>query len=131
MQKVQLIGNVGGEPEVREVGDNQVANFSIATTESYKNKQGEKITNTEWHNIVIWGGLAKVVQSYVKKGDKLYLEGKIKTETYEKDGEKKYTTKIICNQMEMLGGKPTGPSNESKAVSEVKKSAEDEDDLPF
>ena len=131
MQKVQLIGNVGGEPELREVGDNQVANFSIATTESYKNKQGEKITNTEWHNIVIWGGLAKVVQSYVKKGDKLYLEGKIKTETYEKDGEKKYTTKIICNQMEMLGGKPTGPANESKAVSEVKKSAEDEDDLPF
>ena len=131
MNKVILIGNVGSDPEVRQVGESQVVNFSLATSKSYKKKNGEKQTDTEWHNIVIWGNLSKVIELYVKKGDKLALEGEIKTEVYEKDGEKKYATKIICNQMEMLGGKPTGPANESKAVSEVKKSAEDEDDLPF
>ena len=105
VNRVILIGRVGKEPEIREVGENKVANFTLATSEKYKNKAGEQVENTEWHNIVIWRGLAKVVESYVKKGMQLYLEGKIETKSYEKDGVTKYSTSIICNNMQMLGGK--------------------------
>ena len=74
MNKVILIGNVGSDPEVRQVGESQVVNFSLATSKSYKKKNGEKQTDTEWHNIVIWGNLSKVIELYVKKGDKLDIE---------------------------------------------------------
>jgi len=123
INKVILIGNIGQDPEIRRLESGmQVANFSLATSEIYKDKQGNKQTNTEWHNIQIWGSLADVVERYVKKGDKLYLEGKIKTSSWEdKEGNKKYKTDIICNIMQMLGNRTNNKSPES----------EESDDLPF
>ena len=107
-QKVILLGFVGKDPEVRYLDENTpVANFTLATSESYKNREGQRIEQTEWHQIVIWRGLAKVVESYVKKGSQLYLEGKIRTRSYDdKDGNKRYITEIVCDTMKMLGGKP-------------------------
>jgi len=104
VNKVILIGNVGKDPEVRQAGNSKVANFSLATSENYKDKQGNKQTKTEWHNITIWGNLASVVERFVKKGDKILLEGKVVTRSYEKNGEKRYATDIVCSQMTMLGG---------------------------
>ena len=106
VNKVILIGRVGNEPDIKVIGEKKVANFSFATSETYKDKNsGDKIENTEWHNIVIWGGLADVVESYVHKGDQLYLEGKLMTRKWEKEGITYSRTEIVCNQMQMLGGK--------------------------
>ncbi len=91
LNKVMLIGRLGKDPEIRAISSGaKVANFSIATDESYKDKDGVKHEKTEWHNIVIWRGLAEVVEKYVKKGDLIYIEGKLTTEKYEKDGVTKY-----------------------------------------
>jgi single-strand DNA-binding protein len=126
VNKVILIGNVGKDPEIRNLDNgNTVANFSLATSETYKDKNGEKQTDTEWHNVTIWGKLAEVVSKYVTKGKKVYLEGKIKTRSYEKDGETKYVTDIICNNMQILSSK-----NDTETTS-VPKSTPDPDDLPF
>ena len=130
VNKVILIGRVGKDPEVRTMDSgNKVANFSLATSEKYTKKDGEKVENTEWHNISIWRGLAEVVEKYVKKGSLLYLEGKIKTRSYEKDGEKRYITEVICHDMTMLGSKS---DNQQAATSEpVKQETMDEaGDLP-
>lgn len=144
VNKVILIGNVGQDPEVRHLDkDVAVANFSLATSESYTAKSGEKVTTTEWHNIVVWRGLAKVVEQYVKKGDKLYIEGRIRTRAWDdKDGNKRYTTEIYTDNMEMLssrgssaqGAAPgmSAPKNDTAAsVQEPDFSSSQEDDLPF
>lgn len=142
INKVVLVGNVGKDPEVKYFdNDSVVANFSLATSESYTNKNGEKVTNTEWHNIQVWRGLAKVVEKYVKKGDLLYVEGKIKTRSYDdKDGNKKYTTEIQVDELKMLGGRSNKDSSDysttNAATSQVRESASvtndsDIDDLPF
>ena len=142
VNKVLLIGNVGRDPEVRHLDkDVTVANFPLATSESYTAKNGEKVTTTEWHNLVVWRGLAKVVEQYVKKGDKLYIEGRIRTRTWDdKDGNKRYTTEIYVDNMEMLGGPKGNDSNNTQAtaVKEPAKSVNEpdfepseEDDLPF
>ncbi len=113
VNKVILVGNVGRDPEVQYVSDNvPVARFPLATSETYKDKNGEKITNTEWHNIVVWRGLAQVVEKYVKKGSQLYIEGKITHRQYEKDGVTKYFTEIVANSLQMLGkaGEGTSPN---------------------
>lgn len=107
VNKVILVGRVGKDPEVRHLdGGKSVAKFSVATSETYKDKSGNKQESTEWHNIEVWGDLAKVAESYVKKGDMLYIEGSIKTDSWEDNGVKKYATKIRCNSLIMLGGKP-------------------------
>ncbi len=105
VNKVILVGNVGKDPEVRYLENGTaVCNFPFATSETYKNREGEKVTTTEWHNIVLWRGLAEVAEKYVKKGQQLYLEGKIRTRSYEdKDGVKKYMTEIYGDNMVMLG----------------------------
>lgn len=140
VNKVLLIGNVGKDPEVRHLDkDVTVANFPLATSESYIAKNGEKVTTTEWHNIVIWRGLAKVVEQYVKKGDKLYLEGRIRTRSWDdKDGNKRYTTEIYADNMEMLGSPRNNDDssdpeskNQEGNVSEPDFSSSEEDDLPF
>lgn len=106
VNKVILLGNVGADPAIREVNEMKVASFSLATSESYKDKQGNKVEKTEWHNLVVWGALAKVVESYVKKGDKLYVEGKISYRSYEdKEGQQKHITEIKVTELRMLGGK--------------------------
>ena len=112
VNRVTLIGNVGNDPEIRYVSENMpVARFSLATSETFTNKTGERVTNTEWHNIVLWQGLAKVTESYIKKGAQVYIEGRLTYSNYEKDGQKRYFTEIVATQMKMLG-KKEGGSNE-------------------
>ncbi|MEE9542630.1 MAG: single-stranded DNA-binding protein, partial [Thermodesulfobacteriota bacterium] len=105
VNKVILVGNLGADPEVRySASGTAVANFRIATTESYKNKEGQKEDKTEWHRIVTFGKLAEICGEYLAKGKQVYVEGRIQTNQWEdKEGNKRYTTEIICNQMQMLG----------------------------
>jgi single-strand DNA-binding protein len=107
VNKVILVGNVGKDPEIRHLDSGvAVANFSLATSETYIAKNGEKITTTEWHNIVLWRGLAEVAEKYVTKGRQLYIEGRIRTRNYDdKDGNKRYITEIYGDTMQMLGSK--------------------------
>lgn len=110
VNKVIVLGNVGNDPEIRYMPNgNAVASFSIATSEQWKDKNtGEKQERTEWHNITIFGKLAEIVEKYVKKGSKLYIEGKLKTDKYEKEGVTHYSTKIIANEMQMLDSRASG-----------------------
>ena len=103
--KVQLIGNVGNEPEITNLeSGNKVAKFSIATNESYKDSKGEKVTNTQWHNIVAWGKIAEIVEKYVGKGKEVALEGKLTSRSYEtKEGEKRYVTEVVVDEILLLG----------------------------
>ncbi len=103
--KVQLIGNLGNDPEIINLESGKtLAKFSIATNESYKNTNGEKITETQWHNIVAWGKTAEIVNKYLKKGKEVAIEGKLTTKTWEdKTGAKRYITEIVLNELLMLG----------------------------
>ena len=107
VNKVILVGNLGKDPEVKYLDNGvAVANFSLATTENYKNKEGERVSQTEWHNVVLWRGLAEVAEKYLKKGASVYVEGKIKTRKWEdKEGVTRYSTEILGENMTMLGGK--------------------------
>jgi single-strand DNA-binding protein len=149
VNKVILVGRVGKNPDVKYTdGGTCVAKFPFATDDSYKKKDsGEKVSITDWHNIVIWRGLAEVVEKYVNKGDQLFLEGKIKTRRYVKNNEDRYITEIIVDNMQMLGGnskkeKKEEPKREYKANNfpEEQKKEEDQfsndigspdEDLPF
>ena len=103
--KVQLIGNLGNDPEIINLESGKtLAKFSIATNESYKNAQGEKVTDTQWHNIVAWGKTAQIIEKFVTKGKEVAIEGKLTTRSWEdKDGMKRYTTEVVCNELLMLG----------------------------
>jgi single-strand DNA-binding protein len=102
---VQLIGRLGKEPEVRTFDSGKkMAIFSLATSETYYNNQGEKVQETQWHNIVVWGKKVDVVEKYLHKGNEIALQGKIQTRSYEKEGEKRYVTEINLNDLLMLGG---------------------------
>ena len=115
VNKVILIGRLGKDPEVRNLENGaSVANFSIATTESYKDRTtGEKKEITEWHNIVLWRGLAEIAQKYLHKGDLVYIEGKLRTRSWEKEGVTRYTTEVVGDNMTMLGTKGGGSSSSS------------------
>jgi single-strand DNA-binding protein len=105
--KVQLIGNLGNDPEIinLETGK-KLAKFSVATNESYKNAQGEKITDTQWHNVVAWGKTVDIIEKYVTKGKEVAIEGKLTSRSYEtKTGEKRYITEVVCNELLLLGAK--------------------------
>ncbi len=103
---VQLIGRLGKDPEVKTFGTKKKkAWFSIATSDSYKNQKGEKVEDTQWHNIVMWDKLASIAEKYLKKGQEVAIEGKLVHRAYEVEGEKKYITEINVNDMVMLGGK--------------------------
>jgi len=137
VNKVILVGNLGKDPEVRYLDSGvAVANFSLATTENYKNKEGERVSQTEWHNIVLWRGLAEVAEKWLKKGSSVYIEGKIKTRKWEdKEGNTRYTTEILADNMTMLGGKPqvdTDKESINAQSSDGNTSENDStDDLPF
>jgi single-strand DNA-binding protein len=106
VNKVILVGNLGKDPEVRYMPNGEaVCNFSIATTDSWKDKAGEKQERTEWHNIVMYRKLAEIAGEYLKKGRPVYIEGRLQTRKWEKDGVDRYTTEIIVDQMQMLGGR--------------------------
>jgi len=106
VNKVILIGNLGKDPEIRYLeSGTAVANLTLATTEKYKDRSGNQVENTEWHDLEMWEGLAKVAEQYLKKGSSIYVEGKIKTDSWQDDqGNKKYRTRIRVQQMTMLGG---------------------------
>ena len=103
--KVQLIGNLGSNPEIITLdGGKKIAKFSIATNESYKNAQGEKVTDTQWHNVVAWGKTAQIIEKYVTKGKEVAIEGKLTSRSYDdKDGNKRYITEVVCSELLMLG----------------------------
>lgn len=102
---VHLIGFLGKDPEIKNFGERKRASFSIATTDSYKNPKGEKVEDTQWHNVVTWGKLAEVVEKYLKKGQEVAIEGKLVHRVYEAQGEKRFYTEISVNDLLMLGGK--------------------------
>jgi single-strand DNA-binding protein len=104
---VRLIGNLGNAPEVKTIADNKkLAKFSMATNETYKNEKGEKVTETYWHNIIVWGKLAGIAEKYLQKGSEVAIEGKLTNKSYtDKDGNKRYVTEIIANEILMMGGK--------------------------
>lgn len=145
VNKVILVGRLGKDPEVRHLENGAtVANFSMATSETYKDRQtGERREQTEWHNVVLWRGLAEVAEKYVKKGDMIYVEGKLRTRSWEKDGVTRYTTEVVGDNMTMLGGgsggSPQGQSagdysgqQQSQASAPVQDAPGDvSDDLPF
>jgi len=141
VNKVILVGNVGKDPEVRYLENGvAVANFPFATSETYRNKNGEKVTQTEWHNIVLWRGLAEVAEKYVKKGSQLYIDGKIRTRAWDdKDGNKRYTTEIVGDTMQMLGKRSDSGSDSTAPQEEISEGdientngvPDETDDLPF
>lgn len=145
VNKVILVGNLGKDPEVRYLeSGTAVANFSLATSESWKDrKTGERKDVTEWHNIVLWRGLAEVAEKYLKKGNQVYIEGKLKTRSWEdKEGVTRYMTEVVADNMTMLGGKRSNEGGSSQAAekpetantpeSEPKIEGDDSgDDLPF
>ena len=157
VNKVILIGNLGRDPEVRHLeSGTSVASFSMATTESYKDRTtGERRDVTEWHNIVLWRGLADIAEKYLKKGSSVYIEGKLRTRSWEKDGVTRYTTEVVGDNLTMLGGnqggqsgsnRPPMPTEESYGASPVPTTAQSQptggntspaiesdvsDDLPF
>lgn len=137
LNKVQLIGNLGKDPELKYTPSGvAVATFSIATSESWKDQDGNQQEKTEWHNIVAWRKLAEICGEYLKKGKKVYLEGKLQTRNYEKDGIKRYVTEIVADQLIMLdggGGAGKGSSSSSTASesSPMQADVPKDDDLPF
>lgn len=140
VNKVILIGNLGKDPETHSLESGiKVSRFSLATTETFKNKEGVKTSKTEWHNIVMWRGLAEVAEKYLHKGNSVYIEGKITYRQWDdKEGNKRYTTDIVADNMTMLGSAPrvdskdSAPPQEKAEGSAVEPSTpEPEDDLPF
>ena len=143
VNKVILVGNLGKDPEVRHLENGTaVANFPIATSESYKDREGNRVDQTEWHNVVVWRKLAEIAESYLKKGSQIYLEGKLRTRSWDDpQGNKRYTTEVVADTFTMLskredangsqgGGNyqaASTPQNNAAANNTV----QEEDDLPF
>jgi len=138
VNKVILVGNLGKDPEVRHLeGGTAVANFPLATTETYKDKSGQRQSQTEWHNIVLWRGLAEVAEKYLKKGNQIYLEGNLRSRSWEdKEGNTRYITEVVADSMTMLGSKKDSEDRQSSPTSYEKNDepivpTEEDDDLPF
>ena len=134
INKVILIGNLGKDPEVNHLeGGITVTKFPLATSEVYMDKNGNRVEQTEWHNIVCWRKLAEIAEKFLKKGSAIYVEGKIKTRNYtDKENQKRYFTEIVADTFTMLDRKPEG-TGETSNVSETAETSVDEpaDDLPF
>ncbi len=136
LNKVMLIGNVGNDPEVRYVdgpsGQAKVAQFSVATTERFRSRSGENRDITEWHNIVVWRGLADVAEKYVKKGTQLYVEGRIRTRSWEdQTGNKRYTTEVIGDKIELLGRRSDNPATSEQNSSSTQEKTYTQNENPF
>lgn len=134
LNKVMLIGHLGKDPELSYTpSGTAVCKFTLATNESYKGDDGNLVERTEWHNITAWRKMAEICSQYLKKGSKIYLEGKIQTDSYEKDGKKNYFTKIVMNEMVMLDAKSggTGENGISDPKTADVSESKSDDDLPF
>jgi single-strand DNA-binding protein len=139
VNKVILVGNVGRDPEIRYTqGGTPVANFSLATTDRFKNRSGEMEERTEWHRIVAWGRLAEICGEYLQKGKQIYIEGRLQTRDWEdKEGGKRYTTEVIAQTMQMLGrrgdteGRASAGVARGEAAPEPVADESPEDEIPF
>ncbi len=139
LNKVILIGRLGKDPELRYTPNGAaVTNFNLATNEVYNDKDGKQVEQTDWHRVVAWRKLAEICGQYLKKGSLVYIEGKLKTRTYDdREGVKKYVTEIVADQMQMLGGKQGGtgdyvpPSGEVESAASATEQPASDDDLPF
>ncbi|EOZ91981.1 Single-stranded DNA-binding protein [Indibacter alkaliphilus LW1] len=145
VNKVILVGNLGADPEVKHLeGDKVVANLRLATTEAYKDKMGNRVENTEWHDLELWDGQARIAEQYLKKGSQIFVEGKIKSDTWQdENGNNRKRTKIRVLSFTMLGGRPDNAggapqnnnysqqSGKATAPSAVSEGPAEDDDLPF
>ncbi len=136
LNKVILIGRLGKDPEIRQIESGvKVANFSLATDETFKDKSGEKKTHTEWHNLVLWRRQAEIAESYLRKGSLIYVEGRLRSRSWDdKDGNKKYITEILVDNFKMLGKREEQQEQVKVAQSTEPKSPvqnDDPGDLPF
>lgn len=141
VNRVFLLGQVGRDPEVKEIGGAKYATFSLATSESYKDKNGERQTNTEWHTIVCWRNTAEVVERYVTKGMQLFVEGQLRTRSWEdSEGKKRYVTEIVAKEVQFVGKKesseqkqsqPTYQNNYGSTPMPMDDEGMSSDDLPF
>ena len=130
INKVILVGTLGKDPETQHLESGvALTKFSLATNDRYKDKSGQWVENTEWHNVILWRGLAEVAEKYLKKGSKVYIEGKITTRSWEKDGEKKYMTEIVGSELLMLDSK--GQTTSDPQPSYTPSQSDHKDDLPF
>ncbi|MCB2378859.1 single-stranded DNA-binding protein [Hymenobacter sp. BT635] len=141
INKVILVGNLGKDPEVRHLeGGSSVAHFTLATNDYYKDKSGNRVERTEWHNITAWRGLAEMAEKYLKKGQQIYVEGKLRTRQYQdKDNQTRYITEIVADEISMLGGRPQNDTqasngqqgNEHPAEAQTFRQEPEIDQLPF
>src|SRR5690554_158758 len=143
VNKVILVGNLGQDPEVKHLeGDKVVANLRLATTEAYKDRSGNRVENTEWHDLELWDGLARIAEQYLRKGSQIYVEGRIKSDTWQDEqGNNRKKIRIRVNNLTMLGSKggdSTGSSNSNQQQSYATSAPspnnamdQEEDDLPF
>lgn len=151
VNKVIILGRLGKDPEMRSFDSgSQVCRIVVATSETYNDKQGQKVEKTEWHNISFWGKLADIANKYLKKGSEVYVEGKLQTNSYESDGITKYSTEILANSMNLIGGRPEGSAQTQNTAQATSSAAapkpmspqsatnsalggndDDDDDLPF
>ena len=134
VNKVIIVGNMGADPEMRYTASGAaVANLNVATSEEWKDKQaGEKKEKTEWHRVVMFGKLAEIAGEYVKKGQQIYLEGKLQTRKWQgQDGQDRYTTEIVANEMQMLGGKPQGGQGQRQAPQQQQAPQGYDESTPF
>lgn len=131
VNSVHILGNLGGDPELKHTASQvPVVNFTVATSESWVNKEGVKEERTEWHRVVAWRKLAEICNEYLRKGQQVYIEGKLQTRSWDQDGSKRYMTEIIADEMVMLGGKGAD-TKPPPAAKKEQPPVEDEDDLPF
>lgn len=129
---ISILGRTGKDPEIKRLESGSVvANFTLATTDIWKDKSGEKKESTQWHNCVAWGNAAEIVEKYVHKGDQLYVSGKLVYEQWEKDGQKHTSAKIRVDQVVLLGGSKPKPANDEVPPPIDQQSDEPENDLPF
>ncbi len=132
VNKVVLVGTLGRDPETRYLpsGD-AVTSFSVATSESWKDKQGQKKEQTEWHNIVCFKRLAEIASEYLRKGSKVYIEGSLRTQSWEKDGQKHYRTEIVARELQMLDGPKQERQQERQPVALPADDFDDDSSIPF
>jgi single-strand DNA-binding protein len=138
VNKQILLGNLGKDPELREVGSKKKCGFSMATSETWKDKDGNKQEKTTWHNIVAWDKKAEILHQYLKKGDRVYIEGHTDNRSYEKDGATKYITEVVVDDFTLLGNRGEGGGNKEKDEGgggnkggSNKGGSSNGDDLPF
>lgn len=142
VNKVILVGNLGSDPEIRHLPSGSVvANFNLATSESYVTKEGDRVEQTEWHRVELWDGLAKIAEQYLSKGRQVYVEGKLRTESWQdNEGNKRFTTKIRAINLTLLGGRSSSSNQQEQEISSGNSSSrptepvnlpDETDDLPF